>query len=229
MTVLKNPFPAVRAAQEVLYGGNQMLLPRKYVRNVSCGVVAAVNLLLYLETYNLRGATGRFADGLDEQGQISLDDYNRLAEYLRHRFIPVLPRFGVIGYGLPLGLNGYFRRYRIPFRAIWCVSHRKLWMRMETMLKADLPVILSIGPNWPCRWGKAYLQFYRKDVRGNYQKGPRTRAHYVTVTAMDEEWLEISSWGQRFYISRREYDSYVKKSSNYVFSNLLLLIPRKRR
>ncbi len=226
METLKNPFLRVGTTQGNLYGGNQMLLPRRYVRKVGCGVVAALNLLLYLEAYDLQAESGRCCRHLNKQGQLSLDTYNQLAEYLRHRYIPVIPWVGVVGYALPFGLNLYFCRHKIPYRAIWCVSKKKLWKRMEAMLKDDKPVILSIGPNWPNRWGKSYLSFYQKDGQENYRRVTRTRAHYVTVTGMDDTWLKISSWGKKYYINRQEYDSYVRSSSNYVFSNLVLLIKR---
>ena len=46
-------------------------------------------------------------------------------------------------------------------------------------------------------------------------------AHYVTVTGMDDRWLEVSTWGKKYYINREEFTRYVRKYSCYLFSNLV--------
>ena len=50
-----------------------------------------------------------------------------------------------------------------------------------------------------------------------------TKAHFVTITGMDEEWLRISSWGKEYFINRREYDDYVKTHSTWLVSNIGLV------
>ena len=73
----------------------------------------------------------------------------------------------------------------------------------------------------------------RLDKNGNIEygnlkyiirKSGSTKDHYVTVTGMiqddDRLLLEISSWGQKFYIDYKEYTDYVKKCDNYIFSNI---------
>jgi hypothetical protein len=43
----------------------------------------------------------------------------------------------------------------------------------------------------------------------------------VTVTGMDDEWLQIASWGKRYFIRRCEYMEYIRKNSSYFASNIL--------
>ena len=84
-------------------------------------------------------------------------------------------------------------------------------------------MILSVGPNFPAVWEKHKLKFYRKITDGNYRPAAATKAHYVTATALDAEWLRISSWGKEYYINREEYEAFVKAHSSYLFSNLVYL------
>ena len=48
-----------------------------------------------------------------------------------------------------------------------------------------------------------------------------THAHFLTVTGIDGEWLQVSSWGHRFFISRAEYEEYVTHSSNGLLSSIV--------
>ncbi len=134
-----------------------------------------------------------------------------------------IPGFGLTGIAMAWGLNRLFRRKSIPFRAGWCLQEQQLWPRIARMLEADLPVILAIGPNRPRLWGRARLTFYRKTSDGSRQPAAAACAHFVTVTAMDSEWLRISSWGAEYYINRKEYTQYASKHSLWLFCNVLLL------
>ena len=55
--------------------------------------------------------------------------------------------------------------------------------------------------------------------------------HYVTVTGAienrikDNVILEISSWGEKYYIDFDEYEVFVAQHSNYIFSNVLYIYP----
>ena len=51
----------------------------------------------------------------------------------------------------------------------------------------------------------------------------REESHYVTVTGLDDEWAQISSWGREYYINRREYDAFVRLHSASLFSNILYI------
>ena len=46
----------------------------------------------------------------------------------------------------------------------------------------------------------------------------------VTVTAMDEIWMCISSWGKKYYINRQEYMEYACRYSGFLVSNMVYLL-----
>ena len=96
------------------------------------------------------------------------------------------------------------------------------------MLKDDIPVVLSAGPNWPNLFGKNALDMYEKSENG-YVKTDAMRAHYVTVTAMDDTYLTVSSWGKKYYVKRAEFIEYAKKHSNFIFSSIMVVRPLKKK
>ena len=91
---------------------------------------------------------------------------------------------------------------------------------ISRLLSQDIPVILSIGGNFPLIWKKDRLPLYKKTGDGVYIKSSSTRAHYVTVTGIEHGWLRISSWGQEWYINWREYRNFARTKSCPLFSNI---------
>ena len=213
MLTLQKEYPGVVKDGRVSYGGSQMFSDSALIRGAGCGPVAALDLLRYLE--------GRSAPQ-------PLDEYQReLAKLCRFNF-PLIPKRGVSGPLLALGINNLFLSKRLPYVALWVLSGAKLWARIEEQLTRDLPVILSIGPNFPAIWEKERLRFYVKCADGSFLPAVATKSHYVTVTGMDEAWLRISSWGREYYIKRAEYDEFVRGHSSYLFSNILYIKPTGR-
>ena len=210
---LKRQYIQVRNGAALSYGGSQMLSERETVRKCACGPVAALDLLLYLNRDR-------------PAGPIALSWYNRELDRLIQKYFPLLPPFGINGLLLVLGLNRLLRERSLPYRAIWAASGRQLWSRVEAMVEQDLPVILAVGPNFPIFWQRHRLDFYTKTADGRYVKAAATQGHYVTATGIDEEWVRIASWGRQYFINRREYEGYVRKYSNYIFSNIVLLTHR---
>ena len=87
-----------------------------------------------------------------------------------------------------------------------------------------MPVILAIGSNLPAFWEQHKLKLYRK--RGDtYIAVTSVAGHYVTVTGMDETWLQISSWGKEYHIQRQEFVEYGKRHSTFLVHNVLTLEP----
>ena len=222
-TVLKHPYVAVSGGRGESYGGNQMLLPDKTGRAVGCGVVAGLDLLLYLT--RCRGVAVRdFPAG---EGALPLAEYNRLAGELRRRYLPLIPGQGINGLVLALGLNLWFRRHRLPYTARWGVPYRRLWSEMERMLAADIPVILAVGPNFPKLWQHHALRLYDGAAeREPVDSGATAHAHYLTVTGMDDTWLRVSTWGRMCRIRREEYLAYVAAHSARLLSNILVIQSR---
>ena len=216
---LKHPYVSVACARGESYGGSQTLLPDKTERTVGCGVVAGLDLLLYLSRWH--GAAARLlqADAPPETGAIPLETYIRLAHRLRKAYLPLIPGQGVSGFVLALGLERCFLASRLPYRASWGVPYRRLWSETERMLAEDIPVILSVGPNFPKLWQHRALRLY--DGADGRASGETVHAHYLTVTGMDGEWLQAASWGRRCFIRREEYLAYVAAHSARLLSNIL--------
>lgn len=210
MIGLKKQYPQIKKGASLFYGGSQMLSERETIRKCACGPVAALDLTLYLEPQS-------------PQFPIPLAEYNQELERICRRYFPLLPPFGINGIALVWGLNRLLREKHLPYRAVWAASGARLWERVEDMLERDLPVILAVGPNFPVFWMKHHLDFYVRTPDGRFVRSTATKGHYVTATGIDESWVRISSWGREYYINRAEYDRYVKKYSNYLFSNIVLL------
>jgi len=218
MREIKHEYPKVNLpGGSYSYGGNQMLSPDKIMRRCGCGIVAAADLLLYLHRYHK--PLPIFAEMGEE---LTRDGYEALLQSLRRKYFPLFYPVGMNGISLALGLNRIFRKNDLPLRARWDMSESKLWSRMEEMLLRDLPVILSIGPNFPRMWRKGKETLYRLD--GDTRRAAaETVAHYVTVTGMDEEWLRISSWGKEYYLSREEYERFRADISSALVSNIVYI------
>lgn len=225
---LKNPYICVSDGGLLSYGGNQMRSENKTERTVGCGVIAALDLLLYLARYHLDNADLGLHLPLPSSGPIPQANYQLFVHALRKRFVPLIPGHGINGLTLALGLNGFFFKNHFPFYTYWGVPYAKLWTTIREMLEADIPVVFSVGPNFPLFWQHHKLKFYTKSSGGDYIPGPQTHAHYVTVTGIDDEWLQIASWGRRYYIRREEYTAYVKEHSAKLVSNILVIRKRDR-
>ena len=218
---LIHSYPAVAGERGVSFGGDQRASADPVMRRCGCGVVAVTDLLLYLHHWHGNCTLPPFRSvprGQPlEQGQ-----YDRILSRMRQKYIPLVHPFGTNGFALAAGLNRFFQRCGVPYRTRWGVPSALFWETMEQMLAQDLPVILSVGMNFPRVWEQEKLNFYR--VNGeNPAVSNRVRAHFVVVTGMEREWLQISTWGQLRYIRRTEYDDFRRQHSGTLLSNLLYL------
>lgn len=211
MKKIKHPFLTVNSGKETAFGGNQAWFSREFLKKYGCGIIGAADVLLCLQ----------------ENERIEKTEFLKFSEHLWKYYLPVMPKYGMNGLTLMFGMNRYFGKQKLPYRCFWCFSKKKLFSRMDTMLEQGIPVILSIGPNLPKLWGNEKLTFYRKTEKGNYVPAVKTKAHYVVVTARDHQWIEISSWGEKYYISLNEYHMYVKQYSSYIVSNIICIQKRK--
>ncbi len=221
MIELLHEFPVVQHGGRLLYGGDQTLSLDKTMRRCGCGVIASMDLLIYLCRFH--GCRSKRLERLVRPGPIALEDYDRCSLELKRRYLPLIPGHGINGVSLAVGLNHIFRRSGMPYRAHWGVKRAAFWPAIERMLRQDLPVILAIGPNFPQFWKHNALTFYVKKADGRLTPLSRAFSHYVSVTGIDEQWLRISSWGREYYISRREYEEYVKEHSLRLVSNILVI------
>ena len=217
MIELQQPYLSVMQDLRCSYGGNQMLSPNKTMRQCGCGVVAACDLLLYLKR--------RQGDSTDPlcRWPVDLKLYNERLLALQKRYFPLIPHHGINGILLVFGLNRLLRDEGLPFRALWMFSGARLWERVEEQLRRDIPVILSVGPHFPLIWRKDGLSFYVRRRDGSMNRAAAVCGHYVTATGLDDEWVRIASWGVQYYINRREYETFVRQHSSYLFSNIITL------
>ena len=203
---LKREYLHVYGRGRPSFGGSQSWLRGRTERDFGCGLIACADVLLYL--------TGRT--------ELTREEY---LEFVRQckRYFPQLPRMGIDGLRLAWGINRCFARQGLDRRAHWCAAGSQFWPRIEQMLSRDCPAVIAIGPNFPLLWQKNELPLYRRTPEGAYVVDSRVKGHYVTVTALDEQRAEVSSWGRRLYIDRQEFDSYVKKHSIWLLCNILYI------
>lgn len=218
---LQHPYVGVMTAHGLTFGGDQRQSRDAVLRRCGCGVVAAADLLRYLDRFHPDCRVPAL-DAVQGDGWTQ-EQYDALLRRLRLRYFPLFYPTGLNGLTLALGLNLLFRRQHIPYTARWGVPRAVLFEVMEEMLRQDLPVILSVGPNFPQVWRRERLAMRRCDT------GSETgvRAHYMTVIALDETTITVSSWGQKYRIRRSDYSRYVRCSSSSLVSNLLWLRPEQ--
>lgn len=207
MTELKNTYISVKNGDIKTYGGSQNLSESRAIQRCGCGIVAAADLILYLRNN-------------ETSSPLSLYSYNRFLKFLNKRYLPLIPKLGMNSLTLTVGLNLYFRDKKLPYKASWLVSGEKFYSRLEEQLSENIPVIMSVGPNFPCFWQKNNLNLYTK-VNECYVKTSSARAHFVTATGIDEQYIRISSWGRELYISRKEFSDYMHAHSNSFLCNML--------
>ncbi len=220
MLQIKNNYISVRSEQRRSFGGNQMASSSRTMREVGCGVIAALDLLLYLCRFHDNSGCDFFAEAA-EDGCIDEREYDELAQKLSKRFFPMIPKLGINGLMLAAGLNRFFRHYSLPYRASWGLGSGQIFSEIEDMLARDIPVILSIGPNFPLFWQKHELSFYSARPDGTLLRACGIKSHYVTVTGIDGKSLHISSWGREYYVDRGEYMDYIRRRSGSIVSNIV--------
>jgi len=220
MIKLKHPYISVQYQEGQSFGGSQRMSESKILRSSGCGIVAALDLLLYITK-----SKGLHVDS--ELKALSLFDiipeikYNHMLGRMCRTYFPVIPYHGMNGLGLMAGMQVFFMKNKMPYSCHWCISDKGLWDKVYQMLGDDIPVIMSVGPNFPFIWKNGKAVLYSKRADGEYCSASSVKAHFITITGIDDEWIEISSWGKRFYINRRNYEEYVSKFSAPLVSNIL--------
>ena len=59
-----HPYISLRKGATRSFGGNQMISASRTMREVGCGVIAALDLLLYLDRVHLGGRCEMFSSGV---------------------------------------------------------------------------------------------------------------------------------------------------------------------
>lgn len=222
MLGLQNPYVSVEYSGRPSFGGDQRCCGDKVLQSCGCGVVAALDMLLYLDRWHSDVHIPEFAN-LCASSPLPQTAYEQTLEKLRRAYFPLFYPFGMNGLALSLGMNLFFKRHALPFKARWSVPKAELWQRIGAMLERDLPVIMAVGPNFPRFWQKKGANFCRLSQEGRYVPSVSARAHFVTATGLDDEWVELSSWGGRYYMGREEFARYTKECSNSLLCSILYI------
>lgn len=188
---------------QVYYGGAQRWFKKKYVRSSGCGVIAVANLLLYLQG----------------KREITVQDYMKFADDLKKR-MPIIPGFGMNALMLSICLNRCLRKSGIKKKSIPKLTPIRFFGKIEKMLAEGTPVILALGRDFPLIWRRSKVDLWA-DRDGAKKHVKDVSAHFVTVTGIDEDWLTISSWGQKLYISRKELSEFAWKKSTWILTNII--------
>lgn len=206
------------------YGGSQKWYHDENDDKYGCGIAACADVLLYMMCRD-RKYTDRDVEIQENNGEyiISKSDFISFSEKIRKRNLPLIPKFGVNSFVMTLGMNKYFLEKHMPYKCYWKFTPFRKWQLVENMLQRDIPVVLAVGANFPMVWGKHKLRLYFKNEQGGVMF-TEVKAHYVVVTAIDEEWLTISSWGRKYYIRKKEFELYVRRYSGHIYSNILVII-----
>lgn len=193
---------------ELGFGGNQGWIDSE-ISESSCGVVAAVNTYLYI--------TG--------QTTITESEYVDLCMQFCDEHPVNTALIGTFG-AVPSTMGDYIEdrgeEYGLSIKTSWnWYKGSDQYDTMKKMLANNIPVI------WGLYSVRKELTLYRYEV-DNYVKkkeGDEVNSHYVVATAIYEQeqadgsyrrMVEVSSWGQRYYI---DYDEYVNFSMSVFQEN----------
>ncbi len=217
-------FTVLEEENRIGYGGSQKWYSDENDDKYGCGIAACADVALYLMCKNRQYSDKAFeikeADG---EYLVRKQDFIRLSERLRRTCLPIIPKFGVNSFVMALGMNKFFISRHMPFRCYWKVTRGNRWELVKDMLLRDVPVVLAVGANFPVVWGKHRVNLYSRNEQGGVMS-TAVKAHYVVITAIDDEWLTISSWGRKYYIRRKEFDEYVRRYSGNMYSNILVIV-----
>lgn len=199
----------------IAYGGDQGFFKEtpsgdedERKQRLGCGITAFGDLLLYLASCNNEYLTEENKSYVNHI--LTQEEYMTYYNYI-YKFmggIKAGARNGISGFRLQRRFNRMAGKHKWKLRAMWGLSERKLYDRIEEMLSRDIPVILCI----PMMFGKKNkghgICFYKME-NGRLCARCTVSAHYVIITGLIEKdgeiYIRISSWGTMYYISWKEY------------------------
>lgn len=222
MFELKSSYVSVNYDRAESYGGNQRRSADPVIKKCGCGIVAALDTLLYL-------CCSRRCTAIQELGEISSCTsiphmlYDNQLAAMKRNYFPVIYPIGTNGFVLACGMNRFFKKHCLPFHASWHTANKKMWKRVEEMLAADIPVIIALGQNFPRFWERKGLSLQIKDRNGITRPGASARAHFVTVTGLDTDWMQLSSWGIKYFVRRSDFMRYALENSSPLLCGMLYI------
>lgn len=197
------------------------------IQKYGCGLISSSDILLYLALSDIKYSTieTELVD-FNLSGNINYDTYCKYINCMRGMWFQVARWIGVNGIAIANGINGYSWRRGLGLKARWNTSENDVLQKIIKMLDNNYPVTLSIGPVG----NEAGIWFYDlipRDIdKYNFEVDSYpyiVRGHYVTVTGViingvkNQTMLEISSWGDKYYVDFAEYSKYIDVFSNIVY------------
>lgn len=202
----------------------------KVIEGYGCGLISISDVAYYIS--KTRGIKNNYTKLIkyNKDNTINYDNYLKYVKKMDNEYYGVIAVEGLDGVRMAIGTKAYFKESKIKYKVSWMSSGKKRLKRIKDMIKNNIPVTLSVGPAIKCP-KKERLRYYSFDnvesMRLNKReiKG-RFKDHYVTVTGIYEDkvqnhtYLEISTWGQKYYI---EYIVLVNKYDSNSLSNILYI------
>lgn len=194
------------------FGAEEALPEDKRKQMCGCGIVAFADLLLYMGMADRRYSVSENSSYVNRK--LLEEEYKKYYNIIYDFMGGIRGKVGISGIKIQRSFNRLARREKWPLRAKWGLNGRKMNSRIEEMLRQDIPVICCIPMMLLKKDQNDYLQLYRWQNE-KLEKATCTRAHYVMLTGINviegTPFYEVSSWGKKFYISRREYDVFLRK------------------
>lgn len=233
------------------YGGNQGWFDdsdwfsEDYILSwYGCGTIAIADTFLYWALQDGNKNTDKTKMCLDESPKTK-DTYLDYVRIINSKYTNTPRWLGVIGPDMAAALQMYSFKSKFDYRASWKfnLSDQDMEQLIVKMLNNDMPVIFSVGPNTQNLSGDKEVSLNKQIKRGDagydsainalyqYKPARSTKGHYMTITGIiyDENtenkneaiMLHISSWGEEYYISYKEYREYVHDIGDKFTSSLL--------
>lgn len=185
------------------FGGSQTFFRgvpgfwNKYRDKGGCGIVALTDIVNYLSSTNTFSSKDEYMKEFKKNS-------------LRIAWIPT--KYGLSFIQQTIGLKILLSKSHQDYKCFWCLSKKKLLPRISRMLSKNIPVPICIPNTLFKRNNIDTLPFYNEDRIII----SRVKGHFVVATGIFEDekshevYLQISSWGQKYYISYNEYMKYLK-------------------
>ena len=192
--------------------------------NSGCGLLSATDVLLYLaENHNGYKTDLTKKVNHTSNGFLEYESYFKLLETMSTEGYFPITEIGVLPFSVEGGLNRYSQKYGLNLNATWtkgkdAIDELKI---IREMLENDIPVPLLIGYSINKDSDNCKLKLYtelrsagseRNILWGNTDY---SQWHYVTITGLlidrirNDAILEVSSFGDRYYISYNELMYYI--------------------
>ena len=221
----------IRQGNTFSHGGSQLWFPKDgtfkdaAIRTGGCGLIAILDFMLWYENRAGKGRKSLFSEPADvarKNGPVP--DREAYMDGIRRLFrrYPSLPKLGTSSLFLPLFLNLYLLRNRAKIRVSFLFRNTadKRMRIIRNSLNDGFPVIMAIGARINPFSKMKGVTFY-VEQNGTVRPGiPDVHRHFVTITGIrfpedvtEPVYLEISSWGRKFFVNYDELCSYMTKSS----------------